>query len=121
MIWLTVAEVEDAGGVDALADRAALEARRQVWRDCLAAYEDHDTPQAYIKIIRMLRRKLGLKQSVEERQANTLERARRHRERHRARHAQLEAPPVTGSLEVDVDTEHFSPERAVRFGLNSNI
>jgi hypothetical protein len=75
MIWLTVAEVEDAGGVDALADRAALEARRQVWRDCLAAYEDHDTPQAYIKIIRMLRRNLGLKKSVEERQANTLERA----------------------------------------------
>jgi hypothetical protein len=103
MIWLTVAEVEDAGGVDALADRAALEARRQVWRDCLAAYEDHDTPQAYIKIIRMLRRKLGLKQSVEERQANTLERA------------------VTGSLEVDVDTEHFSPERAARFAQSSTI
>ena len=72
MIWLTVAEVEDAGGVEALADRAALEARRQVWRDCLAAYEDHDTPQAYLKIIRMLRRKLGLKRSVEERQSNTL-------------------------------------------------
>jgi hypothetical protein len=65
MIWLTVAEVEDSGGVRALADRAALEARKQVWRDCLAAYEDHHTPQAYAKIIAMLRRKLGLKQSVE--------------------------------------------------------
>jgi hypothetical protein len=60
MIWLTVAEVEDSGGVRALADRAALEARKQVWRDCLAAYEDHHTPQAYAKIIAMLRRKLGL-------------------------------------------------------------
>ena len=109
MIWLTVAEIEDSGGVRALADRAALEARKQVWRDCLAAYEDHHTPQAYAKIIAMLRRKLGLKQSVEERQANTLERARRHRERHKDCQAQFD-PPVTGSLEVDVDTEHFSPE-----------
>jgi hypothetical protein len=120
MIWLTVAEVEDSGGVRALADRAALEARKQVWRDCLAAYEDHHTPQAYAKIITMLRRKLGLKQSVEERQANTLERARRHRERHKDCQAQLD-PPVTGSLEVDVDTEHFSPERAARFAQSSTI
>ena len=113
MIWLTVAEIEDSGGVRALADRAALEARKQVWRDCLAAYEDHHTPQAYAKIIAMLRRKLGLKQSVEERHVNTLERARRHREQ-----AQLDRP-VTGSLEVDVDTEHFSPERAARFAQSS--
>ena len=98
MSWLTVAEVEDSGGVRALADRAALEARKQVWRDCLAAYEDHHTPQAYAKIIAMLRRKLGLKQSVEERQANALERARRHRERHKVRHNWTHPSPVARKL-----------------------
>ena len=92
-------EIIKAGGIGRLADQAALNARRKVWREYLDELEEtaediEANPDAYTPIeiavvrgnIRRMRRRLGIKTTPdpEKRRALTRERVRRFRERQRA-------------------------------------
>jgi hypothetical protein len=87
MRYRTLGELADAGGPETLARKAAQEAaqsERRLWLDVLEAIPEAKRPDIVCWWISDLRHKLGLRQPKDVVRAQTRERVRRYRERHRA-------------------------------------